>query len=102
VKLRVSCCTATAEQDLKSSAFAVLDLLQGMASSNNPAVSRALKYVRNVRGRVVLSRKETEQNISDILLAIEWLLQSNSDLSAVRLMLDELLQGWESRYYFEY
>ncbi|MBA4373988.1 MAG: hypothetical protein C0402_14150 [Thermodesulfovibrio sp.] len=88
------------EQDLRTSAAAILDLLSGMDPAKHPEVSMSAKFVGDVRYRTVLTQKDMAQNISDILTAIDWLLQSNLDIAAARLMLDELLQGWESRYYW--
>ncbi len=90
------------ELDLKGGAAAVLALLQGMSSSNDPAVAMALTYIRNVHAGVVLSRQDIAQNISDLLRAIAWVGRADGDFTDIRLLLDELLRGWESRYYFEY
>jgi len=43
-----------------------------------------------------------EQNISDILQAVDALISLNGvDVSAIRLQLDNLLRIWEGRYYLD-
>lgn len=86
--------------DLQALSTAVLALLQTMTPSADPAVLQAIKYVRAVQSRSALLRSEMSRNISDILTAINWLLQADSDVTTVRQKLDQLLRGWESRYYF--
>ena len=49
---------------------------------------------------MALSYHDVEQNIFDVLKAIDALISINGiDVSAIRLQLDTLLRIWEGRYY---
>jgi hypothetical protein len=63
-------------------------------------VNEAIKYVENVQQRVIATDQDIEQNIRDLLKAIDALLfVTSTDVSQIRLLMDELLKVWESRYY---
>ncbi len=62
-------------------------------------MENARKYIENVQKRVIQKEDDIEKNIHDIIKAIESLLEiTSADTSTVRLMIDELLRIWESRY----
>jgi hypothetical protein len=63
-------------------------------------VDNAIRNIQNVQNRVILTTTDIEQNIHDILKAIDFLLTVKSaDITTVRLLIDELLMTWESRHY---
>lgn len=91
----------------KDTAIATSDIISALSSLSVSSKERekldnAIGYIRNVQDRIILSKQEIDQNIQDILKAEDSLLfLTSDDTSAVRLMIDELLKGWESRYYLE-
>jgi hypothetical protein len=59
-------------------------------------VNNAIVYIHNVQSRAITSGMDIEKNIADILKAIDSLLFVTSvDISALRLMMDDLLMVWE-------
>lgn len=87
--------TATIESDILTALNALSVSGQDRAKVNN-----AIRYIQNVKNRVILTDADIEQNISDLLKAIDSLLSVTSvDILSIRLMMDELLKAWEGRYY---
>lgn len=63
-------------------------------------VNNAVAYIQNVMNRSITSDTDVEQNIHDILKAVDSLLSVTSvDISESRLMMDELLKAWEGRWW---
>lgn len=59
-------------------------------------INDAIRYIKTVQKRIIVNNKDIEKNIRDILKAIEALFSvTGTDVSATRLMLDELLRIWE-------
>jgi len=86
------------ERDLRGLAG---DLLQALEAGNFGAAGKtAMMHVRRVLKRPTISRDAIEANIEDILKAVNALLRTDAEISRIRFMLDDLLKGWQSRYYF--
>ncbi|MFH1026004.1 MAG: hypothetical protein V1764_04920, partial [Nitrospirota bacterium] len=65
-------------------------------------VNNAITYIGNVQGRAIISAQDIEMNIRDILKAIDSILSvTSANTSDIRTMMDELLEVWVSKYYFE-
>ncbi len=81
----------------------IINALNGLSLSGGEESKRdkAVRYLNKVRDRAVESDKDIEKNIHDINKAIHSLIDIETvDISGIRLMMDELLKTWESRYYF--
>ena len=64
-------------------------------------LDRAIRYIEDVQEREINREQDIDKNIQDLLKAVDSLLSiTSADTSAVRLMIDELLRIWESRFYF--
>ncbi len=80
----------------------VINVLNALTLSGSEKSKRdnAVKDINNVLNRTIDSEKDVEKNIKDIRKAIDSLLHITSvDVSDIRLIMDELLKTWESRYY---
>jgi Tol biopolymer transport system component/flagellar hook assembly protein FlgD len=90
----------------KSSASTTADILTALkalpvSGKEKAKVNDAIKYIEDVQKRVIQKEEDIEKNIHDILKAIDALLSiTGVDISSIRLMMDEILIEWESRYYF--
>lgn len=87
-------------KDLKGSASAILEELNRLSGRKNANLRNAIKYISDVQKRTVRTKKDIDRNIRDVLSAVNSLLSHDIDTSNIRLMMDDLLRGWESRYYF--
>lgn len=87
-------------KDFRSAASSVLNALSELDGKNSSEVRKVKKRIQRVMRRSALAPASIEANILDILSAINSLLRIDADISRIRAMLDELLKGWESRYYF--
>ena len=91
------------DKDLKASAAAVMDALNTLNSGEkrqSEGLRNAKRYIQDVQARSVATKNDIEKNIRDILSAIDCILRLNADALQVRSVMDELLKGWESRYYY--
>ncbi len=87
-------------RDLSASISDVLRELDELDSGDSPEVKSARKIIQQMLAREAKTRHEIETNIHGVLSAINLLLRAASDTSQVRAMMDEILRGLESRYYF--
>lgn len=88
--------TSTMTNDIITALYSLS--VSGQESSK---VNNAIVYIHNVQSRVITSEMDIERNIDDILKAINSLLTVTSvDISALRLMMDDLLMVWEGKRYF--
>lgn len=72
-----------------------------VTTKERKTVSRAVKYIERVKNRGNGSLKACEENIHDILKAVEEIMDiSSCDISQVRLMMDMLMQINQGKYYF--
>ncbi len=73
-----------------------------LTGKDSSKVRIAKKYIENVLRRFIVSDKDIEKNIHDILKATGSLLSvSSTDVSGIRLMMAELLMVYEGNWYFE-
>ncbi|MEW6571883.1 MAG: hypothetical protein AB1390_12065 [Nitrospirota bacterium] len=82
----------------------ILSALRALSLSGRERekVDRAIKCIENFQSRGINSQKDIDENIQEILKAINDLLFITSvDISNIRLMMDFLLRIWESRYYLQ-
>ena len=69
-----------------------------VSGQDRAKVNNAIGYIDNVKNRVIATHTDIEQNIHDILKAINSLLSvTSTDISDIRLMMDELLTVWENK-----
>ncbi len=87
-------------KDLATSASDILRALNELDASNSPEVRKAKMIIQFMLRCDAKTRLAIETNINSVLTAINLLLTVNSDTLRVRAMLDELLMGFESRYYY--
>ena len=87
-------------KDLKISMSDVLRALDELDSGNSPEVRSARKIIQLMLGHDSTTRRALEKDIHSVLSAIDLVLKVNSDTARVRAMMDEVLRGLESRYYF--
>jgi len=67
-----------------------------VSGKDRAKIKDAIRYIKNVQKRIIVNNKDIEKNIRDVLKAIEALFPvTSADVSAARLMLDELLRIWE-------
>jgi len=79
----------------------IIDALNTLSVSGQEKakVDNAITFIRNVRDRIITNATDIEQNIHDILKAIDSLLYVTSiDISEIRLKMDELLMVWETKW----
>jgi transcription termination factor NusB len=79
----------------------IIDALNTLSVSGQEKakVDNAITFIRNVRDRIITNATDIEQNIHDILKAIDSLLYVTSiDISEIRLKMDELLMIWETKW----
>jgi Tol biopolymer transport system component/flagellar hook assembly protein FlgD/fibronectin type 3 domain-containing protein len=82
----------------------ILASLKGLQTEGRQRakINYAISHIENVQERKVISARNMEQNIADILQVIDALIYLNGiDVSAVRLQLDTLLRIYEGRYYLD-
>ena len=79
--------------------LAALDALT-VTGKDRKKLDHAGKYVRKVRDRTASSEEDIEKNIHDLLKAVKSLFEVTADASGVRLMIDGLLEFWETRWYY--
>jgi subtilase family serine protease len=90
-------------RDTATLADDILVALEALAVSeeDEDKVNHAIEHIDKIREREVESEKDAKKNIHDIVKAVNSLLSvEDTDISDVRLMMDELLMMWEARYYF--
>ncbi|MDA8083071.1 MAG: discoidin domain-containing protein [Nitrospiraceae bacterium] len=88
------------ERNLKDRAAAILAEVDGIVGQKQYALAAARNYISKVRTRTVASSADIDLNIRDIVSAIGLLPQLFTDTTRIRLMMDDLLRGWQGRYYF--
>lgn len=92
----------------RGTAQSVADIIQklkmlSVSRKDKAKVDDAIKHMSNVQNRAIYHDEDIEKNIRDILGAIESLLSvTGTDVSAIRLMVDSLLETWEGRWYYNY
>ncbi|MBI5101635.1 MAG: hypothetical protein HZB33_07375 [Nitrospirae bacterium] len=80
----------------------IIAALQALPLSGHDEVRAvdAVKSLQTVMSRKITVRTDVEQNIHDILKAADSLRKvTGADTSSIMLMLDGLLESWESRWY---
>ncbi|MBI5075032.1 MAG: PD40 domain-containing protein [Nitrospirae bacterium] len=86
--------------DFSASLSDVLCALDELDSRNSQEVKNARRILQLMLLRDANTRQTIEANIHGVLSAIHLILGVNSDTFRVRTMMDELLKGLESRYYY--
>ncbi|TAN41053.1 MAG: hypothetical protein EPN25_05690 [Nitrospirae bacterium] len=89
-------------KDLKAALSDVLRALDELDARDSSEVISAKRMLQLMLRRGSKTRQAMETNIRSILAAIDSVIKVDSDTSSVRAMLDEILKGLESRYYFAY
>jgi hypothetical protein len=73
-----------------------------LSGPDKAKAANALKYLENVRTRVITASDDMEASIADLLKAIESTLSiTDADVSDIRLAIDDLLKTWEGAWYLE-
>ncbi len=84
-----------------------VEVLDALNSLSVPVEEQALvldagMHIQNTRSRAILTTADIDENITDILQAVDSLLDvTSADASEIVLMLNGLLEAWEGRWYFE-
>lgn len=88
-------------EDSTTLAGNVIQILKAIpaAGEDQERINEAIKHLEKVQARTVATREDTEENIHDILKAVELLPVANVDISGKRLILDALLRAWEGQWY---
>jgi len=87
------------ERSLREDILSALESLQ-VSGKDKASLERAIRYVEAVGARGAATRKEIEENIADLLQAIEALRTIGfAELSETRRLMDFLLRLWQSRWY---
>jgi Tol biopolymer transport system component/flagellar hook assembly protein FlgD/fibronectin type 3 domain-containing protein len=87
------------ERSLREDILSALESLQ-VSGKDKASLERAIRYVEAVGARGAATRKEMEENIADLLQAIEALRTIGfAELSETRRLMDFLLRLWQSRWY---
>jgi hypothetical protein len=88
--------TATLTDDIVTA----IEILS-VSKHDRSKVNKALKRIMDVQEREVASQKDIEQNIHDLLKAVDALLSiTSADVSGIRLQIDALLGFWQGEAYF--
>ncbi len=87
-------------KDLKASAGDVLRMIDGLDLGHNANMRRAKKILQLMTQRETTTKQGIENNIRSVLSAIRLVLSTASNPSDARAMMDEILYGLESKYYF--
>jgi hypothetical protein len=99
----------TLRQDIvvgKDTANMAGDILQkldtlSVSKHDELRLNKAILHIERVQSRRIKHIHDIEENIQDILKAIDSLISINStDISEVRLLIDAFLEVWEARWYF--
>ena len=94
----------TVEKDAAALITDIIDALNSLAVSkkDRPKVEYAIQQLQDVRHGHHGKKEKCEDDIRDILKAVDALVQIESaDITQIRLMLDTLLRVEEGRYYFQ-
>ncbi|OGP62538.1 MAG: hypothetical protein A2169_09350 [Deltaproteobacteria bacterium RBG_13_47_9] len=90
-------------KDTATMADEIITLLSSLSVSGqeDAKVKNAVRYINDVRTRVIAGEKDIEKNIGDMLKAIDSLISiTSAEIPDIRLMMDHLLRFWEGRWYF--
>jgi len=87
-------------KDLEEYASDILRALNEQDSGHNVKVRNTWEIIQLITHRGAKTRRAIENNIRSVLSAISLVLNSSSDQLQLRVMLDDLLNGLESKYYF--
>ena len=84
---------------MASDLIAALNALP-VSGEDRERVHKAVGRLEKVRDRVIVTPKDAEKNIRDILKAIDALLPvPHGDIPGIRLVLDDLLEVWQGEWY---
>jgi hypothetical protein len=81
----------------------IIEKLNALSVSRHDELSlnNAILHMERVQNRRVTTIKDIEQNIEDILKAIDSLISiTSTDISETRLLIDGLIEVWETKWYF--
>lgn len=84
--------------------FAIISDLDALSLTGQDRANAdiAIRHMQNVQARAIVNRADTENNIADILKAIDCLLSiTGADISGIRSNMDDLLRSWEARWFME-
>ncbi|MEE9910342.1 MAG: gliding motility-associated C-terminal domain-containing protein [Deltaproteobacteria bacterium] len=83
---------------LAADILAALNALKTTSNADKKLIRSAVQFIKIVEARRVNSKRDVENNIKDIVQAVEKVIDIRKvDASGVRLMMDRLLQIWEAK-----
>ncbi len=91
-------------RDMQAISIDIISALNALSVSGEERakVDNAINYIQKVMNRSITSDIDVEQNIHDILKAVDSIFSLTTvDITEIRLMMDGLLKVWEGRWWLE-